>query len=68
MADGPTVGGYPKIGVVASVDLPALAQKMPGETVVFELIAADEAQRLLRADAAAMREARRSLAAGSVSA
>lgn len=48
MADGPTVGGYPKIGVVASVDLPALAQKTPGERVRFERITVDAAQRLLR--------------------
>lgn len=48
MADGPTVGGYPKIGVVAAVDIPALAQCVPGDRVRFELIAVDEAQRLLR--------------------
>lgn len=48
MADGPTVGGYPKIGVVASVDLPTLAQKTPGERVRFERITVDSAQRLLR--------------------
>ncbi|CAN5647714.1 biotin-dependent carboxyltransferase family protein [soil metagenome] len=48
MADGPTVGGYPKIGVVASVDLPTLAQKTPGERVRFERITVDAAQRLLR--------------------
>ena len=48
MPDGPTVGGYPKIGVVASVDIPALAQRMPGDTIRFELITLREAQRLLR--------------------
>jgi antagonist of KipI len=48
MADGPTVGGYPKIGVVAAVDIPALAQCVPGDRVRFELITVDEAQRLLR--------------------
>ncbi|MCR4340675.1 MAG: biotin-dependent carboxyltransferase family protein [Gemmatimonadaceae bacterium] len=48
MPDGPTVGGYPKIGVVASVDIPALAQRMPDDTVRFERITVEEAQRLLR--------------------
>ena len=53
MADGPTVGGYPKIGVVAGVDIPALAQKTPGERLRFERIALEEAQRLLRDSALA---------------
>ena len=48
MADGPTVGGYPKIGVVASVDIPVLAQRMPGDPVRFERITTEDAQRLLR--------------------
>lgn len=48
MPDGPTVGGYPKIGVVASVDIPVLAQRAPGDTITFELITLAEAQRLLR--------------------
>jgi antagonist of KipI len=33
MADGPTVGGYPKIGIVASTDIPRLAQCTPGERI-----------------------------------
>lgn len=49
MADGPTVGGYPKIGVVASVDIPLLAQCCPGDRVRFELITIVQAQQLLRA-------------------
>jgi antagonist of KipI len=48
MPDGPTVGGYPKIGVVASVDIPELAQRMPGDSIRFERITVQEAQRLLR--------------------
>ena len=48
MADGPTVGGYPKIGVVASVDLGALAQRTPGDRVRFERVSVADAQRLLR--------------------
>jgi antagonist of KipI len=46
MADCQTTGGYPKIAQVASVDLPLLAQMMPGESVRFELISLDDAQRL----------------------
>lgn len=48
MPDGPTVGGYPKIGVVASVDVPELAQRMPGDRIRFERTTVQEAQRLLR--------------------
>lgn len=44
MADAPTVGGYPKIGVVIAADLPVLAQKRPGETVAFETVTLAEAQ------------------------
>ncbi|HLX03274.1 MAG TPA: biotin-dependent carboxyltransferase family protein [Trinickia sp.] len=47
MADRQTTGGYPKIAHVCAVDLPRLAQKMPGESVHFEMIGLDEAQRLL---------------------
>ena len=49
LADGPTVGGYPKIGVVASVDVPLLAQCVPGDRLRFELVTIVQAQRLLRA-------------------
>lgn len=38
MADGPTIGGYNKIAVVISADLPILAQKTPGQTVRFNLV------------------------------
>ena len=31
MADSPTTGGYPKIGTIASADLPLLAQCVPGK-------------------------------------
>lgn len=34
MADSPTTGGYPKIGTVASADLPLLAQCVPGRSKV----------------------------------
>jgi biotin-dependent carboxylase-like uncharacterized protein len=36
LADHPTTGGYPVIGVVAAADLPLLAQARPGTTVRFD--------------------------------
>jgi biotin-dependent carboxylase-like uncharacterized protein len=39
MRDGPTVGGYPKIGVVNPRDLDWLAQCRPGQRVQFQPIA-----------------------------
>ena len=45
MADCQTTGGYSKIAHVARVDLPVLAQMMPGQTIYFEMISLDEAQR-----------------------
>jgi biotin-dependent carboxylase-like uncharacterized protein len=47
MADGPTVGGYPKIGVVAAAHLPRLAQAAVGERVRFRLMEPAEAVTLL---------------------
>ena len=46
MADCQTTGGYPKLAQVASVDLPLLAQLMPGQMMRFELISLDFAQQL----------------------
>ena len=46
MADCQTTGGYPKIAQVASIDLPVLAQMMPGQRVHFERISLDDAQNL----------------------
>jgi antagonist of KipI len=46
MADGQTTGGYPRIGEVASVDLPLVAQLKPGDHVRFTPISLDDAQRL----------------------
>lgn len=44
MAEHPTTGGYPRIGQVAAVDLPRLAQRRPGDAVRFEEIGIDDAQ------------------------
>lgn len=52
MADRQTTGGYPKLAQIASVDLPALAQRLPGQEVRFAMLELDEAQDL---DAARLR-------------
>lgn len=54
MADSPTVGGYPKIGVVATSDIPVLAQLNPGERFRFEETTVRDAQRRLRRAAASI--------------
>jgi antagonist of KipI len=48
MADAPTVGGYPKIAVVAEADLPILAQRSPGQMVRFQLVTIEQSQRALK--------------------
>jgi len=54
MPDGPTVGGYPKIAVVATADLPRLAQLGAGERVSLRLVKQDEALAALRDQEALM--------------
>ena len=49
MADRQTTGGYPRLGELASVDLPRAAQLRPGEELRFRTIGLEEAQRLLLA-------------------
>ncbi|UGB33458.1 biotin-dependent carboxyltransferase family protein [Metabacillus sp. B2-18] len=46
LADRQTTGGYPKIGQVATVDLPVVAQVMPGQSISFTEITLEEAERL----------------------
>jgi len=48
MADAPTVGGYPVIAVVGSVDLPIIAQRQLGGEVRFRSSNVPELQRALR--------------------
>ncbi|MGC4378510.1 biotin-dependent carboxyltransferase family protein [Fictibacillus sp. Mic-4] len=43
LADRQTTGGYPKIGYVATIDLPILAQKKPGDTLRFQNTTVKEA-------------------------
>ena len=43
-----TVGGYPKIGVVASVDYDRLVQKSPGSKIKFKEINLSDAETLFK--------------------
>lgn len=48
LADGQTVGGYPKIATVITADLPRLAHLPAGSRVRFEAVDADAAHQALR--------------------
>jgi antagonist of KipI len=63
MADRQTIGGYPRVGEVASVDLPLLAQLKPGDTLRFERIGLGEAQRLFHIQRSALAQIESSIRA-----
>lgn len=46
LADRQTVGGYPQFAKVIAVDLPKIAQSKPGDTLVFQEISLNEAEKL----------------------
>jgi len=48
LTDYPTIGGYPKIANVTSVDYDLLIQKIPGEKIFFKLIELHEAEQLYK--------------------
>jgi len=48
LTDYPTIGGYPKIANVTSVDYNLLIQKTPGKKIFFELIKLREAEQLYK--------------------
>ena len=48
LGDCQTIGGYPKIAHVITVDMPIAAQLWPGDTVRFQEVSLAEAQALLR--------------------
>ncbi len=48
MADHQTVGGYPKIAVVITADLPKVAQLNIGERIYFRKVSLETAHQLLR--------------------
>jgi antagonist of KipI len=62
MADRQTTGGYPRIGGVASVDLPLVAQLKPGDRLRFRPVSLDEAQRLYLAREDEIAQARLAIA------
>jgi antagonist of KipI len=48
MADCPTTGGYPKIAVVITADLPLAAQLLPADAIRFSLVDLFDAQQAAR--------------------
>jgi biotin-dependent carboxylase-like uncharacterized protein len=54
--DGQTIGGYPKVAHVIRADLDRVGQLRPGEMVRFELVSQDDAERLGRQVADALRK------------
>jgi antagonist of KipI len=48
LGDCQTMGGYPKIAHVITIDLPIAAQLRPGDLVRFHEVSVAEAQELLR--------------------
>ncbi len=48
MAEAPVTGGYPRIGQLAAVDLPRLAQRRPGDPVCFRRGTLEQAADRLR--------------------
>jgi biotin-dependent carboxylase-like uncharacterized protein len=55
LADHQTIGGYPKLGTVASADLPRLGRCRPGQSLHFARIEVAEAEALRRAQESAFR-------------
>jgi 5-oxoprolinase (ATP-hydrolysing) subunit C len=53
LVDGPTIGGYPVLGVVPTVDLPRLGQLRPGDEIGFRAETPEAARGRLRAQQAA---------------
>jgi biotin-dependent carboxylase-like uncharacterized protein len=51
LADAQTAGGYPKIATVISADLGRLANRRAGETLRFQLVDVDSAERAARSHA-----------------
>ena len=46
--DGPTIGGYPKLGVIIRADIPRLGQLRPYDRVEFEAVTKEEALEITR--------------------
>lgn len=54
LAEGPTVGGYPRLGALTALDTPRAAQLRPGDHLRLAPIAVNDAQDRLRARAATL--------------
>lgn len=52
LADRQTTGGYPKVGVVISADLPAFARLRPGDRLRFRAVEFEDARQALIAERA----------------
>jgi biotin-dependent carboxylase-like uncharacterized protein len=48
LADHQTTGGYPKIATVASIDLPVVGRRRPGDRLRFVAVSVEEAEELAR--------------------
>jgi antagonist of KipI len=44
MSDAQTTGGYPRIAQVIAADLPLLAQKKPGDNIIFQEVSSEKAE------------------------
>lgn len=66
LADGPTLGGYPVVGVAARADLPRLGQLRPGDPVRFAVVTADAARHAWTRQRAALDRVAASLAGDAV--
>jgi antagonist of KipI len=62
MADRQTTGGYPRLGTIASVDMPLVGQLAPGNRIRFTNVSLAEAQRLYLAREQDFSQARTALA------
>lgn len=62
LADAQTVGGYPQVAHVISVDLPLIAQLRPGDTITVRRVTRDEARDLSAAQERALGLLREGLA------
>ena len=49
LSDRQTTGGYTRIANVISIDIPLLVQRAPGQTVKFEEVTVEKAQKLMKA-------------------
>lgn len=61
LADRQTTGGYPRIGQIASVELPLVAQTRPGDAIRFREISLREAQSLYLARERGIEQLRRAI-------